>query len=293
MSRDALQSLTITARDRQWHAAFIDYVPKVFPRSSFRRWYQLGGWDEGYCAFALASGTSIVANASLQRMKIVLRGEEITGWQLGAVGVVPEWRGRGLQRQIMQRLLGGVGEKDIVFLFANDTVLDFYPLFGFRRVGEWLFAAEHRVEPAGEPLRVLSIERQEDRALLARVAATAAPTTVEFGARQYGGVLLWYWANFYDGCFHYCEAEDAIVVAEHDGMILRICDVLARTAFDLRSYLPRIAKTAAQRIEFGFTPGAWWPEARPVADHVDSPLFVRGAHTMPAAPFKFPMLAQT
>lgn len=289
----SLQSLTITCRDHQWHDAFIDYVPKLFPRASFRRWRELGGWDEDYVAFALADGKDIVANASLQRMNIVLRGESITGWQLGAVGVLPQWRGRGLQREIIPRLLSSAAEQDIVFLFANDTVLDFYPLFGFKRVIESVFAAEHGVQPASERLRVLSIDRAEDLALLARVAATAAPTTREFGARDYGGVLLWYWANFYDGCFHYCAAEDAIIVAEHDGATLRICDVLARAPFDLRPYLPRVAKVAAQRLEFGFTPGVWWPDARAVADYTDSPLFVRGAHRLPQAPFKYPMLAQT
>jgi predicted N-acetyltransferase YhbS len=289
----SLQSLTITCRDHQWHEAFIDYVPKVFPRASFRRWYELGGWDEDYVAFSMADGADIVANASLQRMSIVLRGEWITGWQLGAVGVVPQWRGRGLQRQIMQRLLDSIDEQDIVFLFANDTVLDFYPLFGFKRTFESIFAAEYDVKPANEPLRALSIDRAEDLALLARVAAAAAPTTREFGASNYGGVLLWYWANFYGGCFYYCEAEDAIIVAELDGATLRICDVLARTPFDLRFYLPRVARDAAQRVEFGFTPDLWWPDARVIADYTESPLFVRGAHRPPQAPFKFPMLAQT
>jgi hypothetical protein len=149
------------------------------------------------------------------------------------------------------------------------------------------------VEPASEPLRALSIDRADDLALLARVAAAAAPTTREFAARSYGGVLLWYWANFYDGCFYYCEAEDAIIVAELDGATLRICDVLARTPFDLRSYLPRVVKHAAQRVELGFTPDVWWPDARVIADYMESPLFVRGAHRLPEAPFKFPMLAQT
>lgn len=289
----SLQSLTITCRDRQWHEAFIDYVPKVFPRVSFRRWYELGGWNEDYLAFATVDGATIVASASLQRMKIVLRGEWITGWQLGAVGVVPQWRGQGLQRQIMPRLLDATGEKDIVFLFANDSVLDFYPLFGFKRVVESVFASEHNVEPASESLRALSIDRAEDLALLARVAATAAPTSLEFAARDYGRVLLWYWANFYDGCFYYCEPEDAIIVAEHDGTVLRICDVLARSTFDLRPHLPRIAKSAALKVEFGFTPGAWWGDALAVADYAESPLFVRGAHALPEKRFKFPMLAQT
>jgi GNAT superfamily N-acetyltransferase len=289
----SLQFLTITDRDRQWHDAFIEYVPKVFPRASFRRWCELGGWKDDYVAFALAEGANIVANASLQRMKIVVHGRSITGWQLGAVGVLPQWRGQGLQRRILHNLLDSIDEKDIVFLFANDTVLDFYPLFGFKRVVESVFAADQSVQPAGAPLRMLSIDREEDRALLAAVAADAEPTTRTFAARDYGGILLWYWANFYDGCFYYCDADDAIIVAEHDGATLRICDVLARTRFDLRSYLPRVAKAAAQRIEFGFTPDLWWPEARPIADYADSPLFVRGPHRLPQPPFKFPMLAQT
>ena len=289
----SLEPLTITHADTAWHEAFLRYVPRVFPRVSFRRWYELGGWGESYRSFAMAEGSQIVANASLQRMNIILRGCALTGWQLGAVGVVPEWRGKGLQRPLMERLLASIPAGDITFLFANDTVLDFYPRFGFAPHSEAVFAAEHGVMPSGERLRTLSIDRSEDRALLARVAAHARPVTNEFGARDYYGVLLWYWANFYDGCFHYCEADDAIIVAEQEGATLRVCDVLASRPVELRSYLPRIASAPAQRVEFGFNPGSWWPDAKAVAEYRDSPLFVRGEHALPAAPFKFPMLAQT
>ena len=268
-------------------------VPQVFPRASFRRWYELGGWDERYCAFSMALGREIVANASLQRMTVILNGRELTGWQLGAVGVVPEWRGKGLQRQIMPRLLATATDDDIVFLFANDDVLDFYPLFGFERRIETVFGAECVIAPAGDSLRTLSLDSAGDRALLARLSMQAGGVTDRFGARNYGGVLLWYWTNFYEGCIHYCAQDDAIVVAEQEADLLRICDVLARAPIDLRSYLPCIATTPIHRIEFGFTPEAWWPDATPIAQYRDSPLFVRGNHPLPGEPFKFPMLAQT
>jgi predicted N-acetyltransferase YhbS len=283
----------ITHEDTALHEAFIRYVPRVFPRVSFRRWYELGGWNEDYRAFAITDGSEIVASASLHRMNIVLNGRALTGWQLGAVGVVPEWRGRGLQRPIMERLLWSVPAGDIVFLFANDSVLDFYPNFGFRRVVETTFSVDHAVEPSREHLRVLSLENADDRALLGRIASQASPVTRDFGARDYRGILLWYWANFYEGCFHYCEREDAIFVAEEENGTLRLCDVLSREPFGLREWLPALARRPAQRIEFGFTPGAWWPEARPAGEYVDSPLFVLGDHAMPQGPFKFPMLAQT
>jgi predicted N-acetyltransferase YhbS len=289
----SLHPRIITHQDTAWHEAFIRYVPRVFPRVSFRRWYELGGWNEDYRSFAMADGSEIVANASLHRMSILLRGRALTGWQLGAVGVVAEWRGKGLQRPIMQRLLDAVPADDFVFLFANDTVLDFYPLFGFKRVVETTFVADHAVEPSRERLRTLSLDSAEDRALVARIASQAAPVTSDFGARDYSGILLWYWANFYEGCFHFSERDDAILIAEEEVGTLRLCEVLCRKTFDLSVCLPQLARRAARRIEFGFTPGAWWPEARPAGEYTDSPLFVRGEHVMPRGPFKFPMLAQT
>ncbi|MGH8175299.1 MAG: GNAT family N-acetyltransferase [Steroidobacter sp.] len=285
--------ITITHTDVEWCEAFIRYAPRVFPRISFRKWYERGGWDEDYCAVAITAGEEIIANASLSRMTILLHGRELTGWQLGAVGVVPEHRGQGLQRMIMPRVLEFAASEDIMFLFANDDVLDFYPLFGFKRVHEVEFGADYAVTPARDRLRTLSLDSPEDRALLVRVAASASPLTELFGARNYGGVLLWYWTNFYQERLYYCAESDAILITEHEGDCLRICDVLARNRLDLRSYLPRVARAPARHIKFGFTPGEWWPDARPIGAYDESPLFVRGDHALPTVPFKFPMLAQT
>jgi predicted N-acetyltransferase YhbS len=288
-----LHPFTITHVDVAWHEAFLRYVPRVFPRASFRRWYERGGWDENYRAIAISDGGEIIANASLTRMSLVLGGRELTGWQLGAVGVVPERRGAGLQRKILPRTLDVAAPDDVVFLFANDSVLDFYPRFGFRRVQEVVFGADHAVTPAKDRLRALSPDRADDCKLLARVSAGAQPVTDVFGARRYGGVLLWYWTNFYQDCFYYWEECDALVIVEQDRDCLRICDVLATERIDLRNCLPHLATAPVRRLEFGFTPGAWWPDARPISLYDDSPLFMRGAHDAPATPFKFPLLAQT
>ena len=207
--------------------------------------------------------------------------------------MVPEWRGKGLQREIMARLLAAPADEEFVFLFANHSVLGFYPRFGFERAVETLFCAEHVVAPRADALPTLSLGRAEDRALLARLAAQAAPVTRRFGARNYGGILLWYWTNFYEGRIHYCADDDAIVIAEQAGDRLRICDVLAHAPIDLRRYLPRIAASPVRRVEFGFTPEAWWPEAQPIAEYRASSLFVRGRRALPRDAFKFPMLAQT
>jgi hypothetical protein len=209
------------------------------------------------------------------------------------VGTLPEYRNRGLQRQVLERLLASTAPDDLVFLFANHQVLDFYPRFGFRRAHEWLFRAEHQAEPVGAPLRVLQVENADDRALLQRVTAKAEPVTDRFGARDYGRIILWYWCNFYRDGLRYAPEHDAIFAVEQSGALLRIYDIASAGPLDVASYVPRLITAPIAEIEFGFTPTRFWPSARPRADYTDSPLFVRGPYELPDEPFKYPMLAQT
>lgn len=288
-----LRAITITQADTAWHEAFLKFVPRVFPRISFRGWHEHGGWDDAYVAFALVDGDEMIANASLSRMEVVLRGEPMLGWQLSAVGTLPAYRGQGLQDQLMPRLLERTGKDDLVFLFANHHVLDFYPRYGFERVRECLFHADQRATPEGTPLRALDLQSADDRALLRRVAAKAEPVTTLFGARDYGTTLLWYWTNFYRNGLRYAPEHDAILVVDQSDELLRVYDILTSTPLELRSYLPRLISSPISELEFGFTPTHYWPDAYPKADYTDSPLFVRGPHKLPDEPFKFPMLAQT
>jgi predicted N-acetyltransferase YhbS len=288
-----LRPLTITHADTDWHEAFLDFVPRVFPRITFRGWYEHGGWDERYVVFALADGERLVASASLMRMQVVLRDQPLAGWQLGAVGTLAEHRGQGLQNRVLPRLLEHAGAEDLVFLFANHQVLDFYPRFGFERVREWLFRAECRVAPEGPALRALDLASPEDRALLRRIAAKAEPVTTLFGARDYGTTILWYWSNFYGRGLRHAPDHDAILVVDQSDELLRIYDVLTATPLDVAAYLPRLITTPITELEFGFTPTRYWPTANVRADYTDSPLFARTPHRLPSERFKFPMLAQT
>lgn len=290
----SLTDITIGPDTPQWHEAYLRYAPRVFPSISFRGWYDLGGWDAGYRAFAIAEGDEIVANASLQRMRVVLNGRELRGWQLGAVGVLPEFRGRGLQHRIMERLMQVPEQDDLVYLFANDTVLEFYPRFGFERAIEHLYGVDVDVVPAkGQRLRRLSLTSVEDRQQVKRIAASALPVTREFGARDYGGVLLWYWANFYQECFYCDDENDVVIVAVRHDDRLEICDVVTDHPVDLPGYLPRIAERTVHGVEFGFTPEFVWPTARVIREYAESPLFVLRGTALPTVPFKYPVLART
>jgi len=288
-----LRPITITHTDRLWHEPFLRFVPKIFPRITSRGWYEHGGWNDRYTVFAMVDGDEIVASASLYRMELVLRGQPLHGFQLGSVGTLPGHRGRGLQQEVMPRLLERTSAGDLVFLFANHHVLDFYPRFGFERVHEHLFRVELAVQPQGAPLRALDIENAQDRALMLRIAKSAQPVTTLFGARDYGTVVLWYWSNLYPKGLRYSAELDVIFAVEQSGALLRIYDVLASAPLDLAAQVPLLISSPITAIELGFTPARYFPDASPKADYTDSPLFVRGPHRLPSEPFKFPMLAQT
>src|SRR5262245_50551509 len=180
--------INIRHTDREWHDAFLRYVPRVFPEVSFERWHEHGGWNARYQTFSFLEGEEIVANASVHEMDLVLDGRPVRGWQLGAVGTLPTHRGRGLHRELMPALLELAAPDDLVFLFANDSVLDFYPRFGFRREVESVFGVTHAIAPAMSKARRLRIADADDRALVTALAANAGSMTSGFGARNYGGV---------------------------------------------------------------------------------------------------------
>lgn len=51
------------------------------------------------------------------------------------------YRKQGLIREIMQEIDKDYGEKaDGFYLFANDSVLDFYPKFGYRKAKEYQYS---------------------------------------------------------------------------------------------------------------------------------------------------------
>lgn len=291
----ALRELTITHETPEWQDAFIAFVPQVFAGVSFGTWRDRGGWDARYKAFAFAEGDRIVASASRQQMDVVLNGKRMRAWQLSAVGTLPEWRRRGLQEQIMQRLVRETPANELMFLFGNESVLQFYPRFGFRRVTEWVFQAECALapSPAAAALRTLDVARPEDRALLLRIAERAAALSDDFSATNHGRIVLWYASNFMPHVLRYSPEHDAIIAAEQSGELLHLYDVLAPELFELEPVLKHIIHEPITRIEFGFSPQRVWPSAKPVHEYSESPLFVRGDFVFPTHKLKFPLLAQT
>lgn len=275
--------------DHDLRAAYCRYVRAVFPRAGFERWIEWGEWNPDYRAFALTDAGQIVANVGLTRMRLLLAGREVRGWQLGAVGVIPERRGWGYSDRVMAAALAACGD-DPVLLFANPRVREFYPRYGFAAVDEAIFVADFDAVPAASMAAALDPESAATRALIHRLAEEGIASTAVFGARGHGRTLTWYLANGFAAPPRQLD-DHTLVVCHVEGECLHINDILARERFDLAAAIPRLIDRPIRHIRFGFTPELWWPQARVAGVDPDPHLFVRGL--APNAPHKFPLLAQT
>lgn len=288
----ALQPVRITHADAAWHEAFLRYVARVFPSGDFRTWAARGGWTPDYEVHAVADAGELVASASVMRIPALACGREVRGAQLGAVGCIPEARGRGLMRPLLEDVLARIGaEAELIWLYANVAVLEFYPRFGFRRVQESEFELELAIAPAGEPAPRLDLADAIQRAAWLQSIDHSVAITERLGARRYGSAALWHACNVRSRDIHVLD-DGMYAVAVQRGDTLHLLDVAAPRPFELGSVLPRLVREPVARVRFGFCPERWCPTARAVAPS-DEALFVRGSVALPREPFKLPALSQT
>jgi GNAT superfamily N-acetyltransferase len=281
--------------DSAWHDRFFDFVASIFKGGhTFFDWGARGGWVDGYEVFAIVVDNQIVSTVGRQSMRYVINGEARNGYQLGAVATHANHRNHGLARLLMKKVLSQLDAPDQpVILFANPSVLDFYPRFGFRRLVQTGFVGHTDLRPAGPLAPRLDLARPTDRAWLADHCAKANFVGQGFAARDYYPILLFHLTRQPRIAFK-LDSFGAVVVAQQDGERLLIEDLLAIRPFSLRDALPHVCAQPVRTIEFGFHPEAWWPDAESqVLDDDGSPLFARGTATQVKEPVRFPDLAQT
>ena len=80
----------------------------------------------------------VVSNVSVNACNMNYKGKEVKLIQLGTVMTDTDHRGKGYARMLMEEVMKDYeGKVDGMYLFANDSVLEFYPRFGFMEGKEY------------------------------------------------------------------------------------------------------------------------------------------------------------
>lgn len=107
---------------------------------NFENWYENGCWRDLHIPYSLIYENKVVANVSVNIIDFLVLGEKKRYIQLGTVMTDKDYRNQGLCRKLMGIVLEEWENKcDMIYLFANDSVLDFYPKFGFVKSNEYQY----------------------------------------------------------------------------------------------------------------------------------------------------------
>lgn len=253
--------------------SFNALAEQTFGGLNFEGWYQNGFWGESYDPHSIVLDGRVVANVSVNRTDLVIGGKRRSILQLGTVMTAPEFRNRGYIRRIMEYIDREYAGVDGIYLFGNDSVVEFYPKFGFRRGREMEYF--RTVEQTGEnTLERVPMDGPGGWAKLTSAMAQGEPHSA---CPMTGNpeLFFFYVSQFMQECVYYSRALDAWVIAEPEGEELVIHNVFCGpdTALD---EIIRAFGGEVKRVHLGFAPKDTAGWQRQELREEDSTFFVRG-----------------
>ncbi len=222
----------------------------------FEPWYQKGFWNDRYVCYSILDGSKVVSNISISKMDIVWEGQRKSVLQIGTVMTHPEYRKRGLSARLMNTILEEYEKKyDFIYLFANETVYNFYPKFGFEELKEYQFSSDIDICPAKPgKIRKLDISNEKDLEIILRLSSERKPISKVLGVTNDQALLLFYCMYVFAEDTYYLEEEDLVILFKQQEDKLHIYDLICNKEVNFKDILNKIASVENTRVHFHFTP---------------------------------------
>lgn len=258
-------------------ASFNELTRKTFG-FDFVNWYDKGHWQEKYIPYVCIKDDKVVSNVSVNIMDFEVNGEVKHLIQLGTVMTDEEYRGQGLNRQLMEEILEEYqGKVDGIYLFGNDSVLEYYPKFGFKPAKEYEYSKA--VQKGAHGYEIEKVDMSDEAACQRLYAAITGGCANDgffmcdnLGLYQFW--LVWNMENVY-----YVPEAEAYVIAEAENGRLFISQVFGGKELDMDRFavaVGALVEGGLEEISLGYTPIN--KESYTVKEHKeeDCTLFVLG-----------------
>lgn len=220
--------------------------------------------------------------------------------QIGTVMTAPEDRNHGLSCWLMEQTLSVWRDRcDFIYLYANDSVLDFYPRFGFKKAREYQDTRPLQVAAPCAAARRLDPGRPADRALLLRCSRQYGNPFSALSMEGGEGLLMFYAIGPLHDAFYYLEQWDAVAAVSAEDGLLCCEEIFAPAGTPLDAVLSALAQTPsgrrAHRVRFGFSLQDAFPSEKTLLEEPDTTLFVLDAeeNIFGRARLRFPALSHT
>ncbi|HBM4489988.1 TPA: GNAT family N-acetyltransferase, partial [Listeria monocytogenes] len=168
----------------------------------------------------------------------------------------PNYRGQGLAKNLLNHVIAKYEDQyDFLYLFANDTVLDFYPKFGFERIEESSFTVDAcNLKKKASKLKKLNPDNKTDFQLISRIVSERAPLSNILDVKESEDLLMFYVLIALKNELYYLEELDVIVLMEQEGTDLYVLDILSTKKLDVVEVLSYLSTKKIETIHLLFTP---------------------------------------
>lgn len=260
-------------KDDPLRKSFNDLAKSTF-NLDFEDWYQNGYWTDQYNPYSIVAGNKVVANVSVSQMEYEYDGKTLKYLQLGTAMTDPQYRNLGLIRKIMVEIDKDYQDKvDGIFLFANDSVVDFYPKFGYRTGTEYRYTKEvsrplgaadaagseksadaTRTPPVKDvaPARPVPMNNKKDWSKLEE-AIDRSVSNSAFDMKNNKGLIMFYVTKFMQNSVYYVESKNAYVIAEVEEDELFLHAIYSPKPVNPDAIIEAFG-AGIRKVIFGFTP---------------------------------------
>ncbi len=216
-------------------------------------WYRLGYWTSRYCPYSLVHNNGIAANVSVSPLEYAALGNRYRTLQIGTVMTDSDYRGRGLSRALMEFILKENREKyDLIYLYANASVREFYPRFGFEKAEEYIYSKEY-TQKSKYHFKKLDAGLEENRKLLLRLLRNNT-VSAKYALMDNEYLRMFHLTSYLAECIYYCEELDLAAVVEYGDEEMYVSEILSTRPFSMEDVVSSLLDQPERRVGFGFTP---------------------------------------
>ncbi|EAF7865991.1 GNAT family N-acetyltransferase [Listeria monocytogenes] len=223
---------------------------------NFEEWFRSSFWNDKYVCYSYIDNNEVISNVSINKMNLIYQGENYSALQIGTVMTHPNYRGQGLAKNLLNHVIAKYEDQyDFLYLFANDTVLDFYPKFGFERIEESSFTVDAcNLKKKASKLKKLNPDNKTDFQLISRIVSERAPLSNILDVKESEDLLMFYVLIALKNELYYLEELDVIVLMEQEGTDLYVLDILSTKKLDVVEVLSYLSTKKIETIHLLFTP---------------------------------------
>ncbi|MEO4052537.1 GNAT family N-acetyltransferase [Solibacillus sp. CAU 1738] len=250
-----LQLVQNYRENKQLRESFFTLATKTF-NLHFEEWYEKGFWGDSFKCFSIVDGSKVVANVSVSEVGLLIEGKSYKALQIGTVMTDPNYQGQGLSKQLMNALLAQYEEEiDIYYLFANETVLQFYTKFGFEKRSQSTYTVDANSVAKGEAsFRKLEMNNDDDLAFLYYIVKSRTPISQTFTTENAADLVMFHSLFSYRDHIYYNKELDTVVMYKQSEEAVIVYDVISKNAVPLLDVLATLKTQAVKKFELCFTP---------------------------------------